>query len=381
MMEKKLLIREPLVTSSPTIASLFTIIYGKSGLENWIINNFNNLLFISNEHEARCIFLEDQPNYKATIFSEVDFFKSNSIKYDLLAMFEQDIISFIVSAINKDYYIRLAVDNYFLKVSIENYQLKHYIHPLLVYGYNLDREVLYVGEFFDMKKYGFYEIPFIEFQNAYSNCLYSDSLVDEYLENIVAVKLNLKYHEEINWFKFANDMDDYLNGIDRTNKYLYPQRKKGSFFLYGINSYDGFLSSIKGGHLDYRSAHVFYDRMKLLKYKVDLLYKGLYISKDEYTYFSSLGLELINKAQIARNIFLKIFIKKQCSKTDIVNVELKYNELKDAEAKFLASLKNIICSRWIYRCGETACPEDRKPSVRTSGNHYSCGGAAVPETG
>ena len=27
-------------------------------------------------------------------------------------------------------------------------------------------------------------------------------------------------------------------------------------------------------------------------------------------------------------------------------------------------IKNVVKSFWIYRCGETACPEDWKPQVR-----------------
>ena len=33
---------------------------------------------------------------------------------------------------------------------------------------------------------------------------------------------------------------------------------------------------------------------------------------------------------------------------------------------------------WIYRCGETACPEDWKPRVRTQGNRYIGGIVHIP---
>ncbi len=47
IMIKKLPINVPLITSSPTIAALFTIITGVDFLDGWVVNNFNNLLYIA----------------------------------------------------------------------------------------------------------------------------------------------------------------------------------------------------------------------------------------------------------------------------------------------------------------------------------------------
>lgn len=342
-MLKKLDIHEPLITTSPTIATLFTIITGVKFLDNWIVNNFNNLLYIENNYESRCIFMEDQPNYKATIFGEVDFFRFNTVKYEIVNSFTENIIEFIVAAINKEYYIRMAVDDYYIQLNNETYMKNHLLHPLFIYGYDTEQNCLLIGEFFNQQKFDCYEIGFSEFRNAYERSIYPSDTIYEYLENIVLIKLNTEYKEELDILKVIDGIEDYLSGLDRTNKYIYPQRKKGSRILYGIECYNEFINSIRKGSFDLRSSHVFYDRMRLHQFKTEYLYEKGFLTEKDYKIFSDYTALLVQFSMAARNLLIKKYIKNRAfDNTDIEKLELKYTELKEIEKNYLILLKESL---------------------------------------
>lgn len=342
-MIKKLPINVPLITSSPTIAALFTIITGVDFLDGWVVNNFNNLLYIENAYESRCIFMEDQPNCKVTIFNDVGFLKFNTLKSEIVNLLNKDIIDFIIKVINEGYFIRMAVDNYYIRLNKKAYMKRHCLHPLFIYGYDTKQRCLLIGEFFNQRKYDFYKIDFDEFRTAYKKCIYPNNIVDEYLENIILIKLNPGYHEKIDTLKLMDGIEDYISGQDRTRKYLYPQRKRNSQYIYGMQCYDGFIDSMRNDNFDFRSSYVFYDRMRLHRFKTECLYKGGILIEEDYVTLIRYSDCLIQRSISAKNFLLKQLLKKRMlNDSDIKRAELKYRELKEIEKEYLILLKKNL---------------------------------------
>lgn len=342
---KRLRISSPLITTSPTIASLFSIITDFPSASNWIVNHFNNLLYIESNDENRCIFFEDQPSNRETIFAEINFFRYSKIKYDIIDIFCENIIDFLEKSLDADYFVRLTLDNYYLSLSQICYQKEHIYHPLLIFGYDSHHKVFEIGEFFNGKKFSFYQISYEEIQSAYNYEYYYPSETEEYLENIILLKLEKNYIcESINISKIVTEINDYLLGTDTSNKYKNRIRKKDSNYSYGVNCYMKFIQSLNNSCYDFRSAHVFCDRMHLHTYKLDILFQSNVLSVNNYQLLKKEARYLENLSLQYRNAFLKYLIKYNscippkaiCILTD------SYSYLQQNECSFLSKLVNIL---------------------------------------
>lgn len=342
----KLNISKPLITSSPTIAAIFSIVSNQEFADTWIVNSFNNLLFIENKYENRCIFFEDQPNNRETILADLNFFRYNRIKYDVVNYLLESIVDFLRKSIDNKYYIRIALDNYYLPLNRNAYNKEHFLHPVLIYGYDNKSSTFLVGEFFDKKNFDFYSIPYFEVEKAYYNSVYSLDETEEYLENIILVKVDNSYiPEAINIPKIIEETNDYFCGTDNSNKYRYRKRKKESLYYYGVKCYDCFIKTIENNCFDIRAAHVIYDRMVIFSYKHKVLYNNKLISESDFNNLNMAVSELKLLALQNRNLLLKIAMKYDKSSLPqkyIMLLNEKYNALKYSEIQYLKEFVNVL---------------------------------------
>lgn len=339
LLMKQLKYNSPIITSSPTIATLFSIISGEEYSENWICNNFNNLLYIKNPSENRCIFFEDQPNNRETIFSEINFFEYNKISVAAFQSLSFDIQKFIEKMIDNHYYIRIALDNYYISLNTRLFKQQHFLHPVTIYGYDISRKTFLIGDFFDRKKYQLYNLPYKELEEAFYFCTYSNDEVYEYLKNIIFIKVFPNYpKEEINLNKIISETNDYILSTDNTLKYENRIRKKSSDFFYGIDCYNNLMQSIEDRKVDIRSTHVIYDRLQLQSYKLDILFKNSYITPAKYYNLKEQINSLITFSLDCRNATLKFQIKQ----TNPQLIIEKYNDLKFKEQEYLFNLLSIL---------------------------------------
>lgn len=345
----KLSVSEPLITSSPTIAALFAVISCQDFADHWVANNFNNLLFIQNTYENRCIFMEDQPSNRETVFSELNFFRYNRIKYDVVNYLNNNIVEFLCKSIDNQYYIRIALDNFYISANEKVYSKKHHLHPLFIYGYDDEKKMFLVGEFFNQKKFDYYSIPFDEVEKAYGHSVYPKDETEEYLENIILLKLDDAYvPEPIQLEKIVEETQGYLCGKDTSNKYKYRRRKRESFYYFGIECYNQFINSIVQKCADTRSAHVILDRIKILAYKLDILYRNGKINREDFEKLNSAIAELETEALKNRNLLLKILLKYEgagYSDQDAALLKEKYEYLKKKEKQYLESFVDAISKK------------------------------------
>lgn len=345
---KKLNVIEPLITSSPTIAALFAMISRQDFADHWVANNFNNLLFIRNDYENRCIFMEDQPSNRETIFSELNFFRYNRIKYDVVNYLSDNILEFLCRSIDNQYYIRVAVDNFYISANEKAYNKNHHLHPLFIYGYDNEKKEFLAGEFFNQKKFDYYSIPFDEVKEAYCHSEYPKDETEEYLENIILLKLDDAYvPEPIQLEKIVEETKSYLCGKDASNKYKYRRRKRDSLYYFGIECYGQFMDDIVQRRVDTRSAHVILDRIRILAYKLDILHRHGKMDKDDFGNLNKEVLELEAEALKNRNLLLKMLLKHggaDYSDQEAEALKEKYESLREKEKQYLGNFVDVILS-------------------------------------
>lgn len=225
------------------------------------------------------------------------------------------------------------------------YQKEHVYHPLLIFGYNAQHRVFEIGEFFDGKKYSFYQISYDQIEAAYNYKYYSISETEEYLENIILLKLEKNYiSESINISKIVTEIQDYLLSADSSSKYKNRIRKKDSAYSYGLNCYTKFIQSLNNSYYDFRSAHVFCDRMHLHIYKLDILFQNQLLDYHIYQSLKKEALYLETLSLQNRNLFLKYIIKyNNCIPPNILSkLANNYSDLQKAETVFLFKLLNTL---------------------------------------
>ena len=175
-MKKTLPINTPLLSCYTKYGLLFSIL----DLENdpWAFNNFIQLVFVDEWHmftfESQDYILEDCP------YLICDKFSDSLIK----PVYENDITSFIIDAINQNKYLLLWIDRYHLPVS-SLYQKEHLPHELFVYGYDQNTREIYIADNLNHGKFIFTTCNFNDI-NIGHFCL--SDLYD--MRRIMTIKIN-----------------------------------------------------------------------------------------------------------------------------------------------------------------------------------------------
>ena len=290
--------------------------------------------------------MEDQPSNRETIFSELNFFRYNRIKYDVVNYLSSNILEFLCKSIDHKYYIRIALDNFYISANEKVYRKKHHLHPLFLYGYDDKKKMFMAGEFFNQRKFGYYSIPFDEVEKAYYYSEYPKDETEEYLENIILLKLDDAYvPEPIQLEKIVEETKGYLCGKDISNKYKYRRRKRNSLYYFGIECYGQFINDIMQRRADTRSAHVILDRIKILAYKLDILYRNGKMDRDDFGKLNAEITELETEALKNRNLLLKTLLKHGGAGYPDQEAEVlkeKYECLKEKEKQYLKNFVDVI---------------------------------------
>lgn len=121
----------------------------------------------------------------------------NKISLNFLRKLGLSTKEFIINAIDDGFYIYLLADHFHIKKSA-HYQSSHNWHDLMIYGYNKEKSLFYIGEFFNGKKYDYYEVSFEEILNSIEASL-KDNDFHDWLEGIHFLRLKQDIFGEINY--------------------------------------------------------------------------------------------------------------------------------------------------------------------------------------
>lgn len=129
------------------------------------------------------------------------------------------LLDFIVSSIDEDYYVYLTVDS--SKISCyTNFNTVFAPHPMLIYGYDKTKKIVYIADFLNGVKYKKNIVSYEELLQANSSLIYEMKVLDPYKgtnESILDIEL-IKYLKnsdlliDIEYLK--NSVKNFLGGIN-----------------------------------------------------------------------------------------------------------------------------------------------------------------------
>lgn len=168
---KKILpVKYPPITSFPQYADFLSIALVEDRSLHWLYSHFIQLRGYYKKGYPYIKF-DDLPPIE-----ECPFCNEHILKRNFILNKWKDIVDFCIYSINLGYYIIINVDRYFLPV-FDGYNKIHNIHPTLIYGYNIEKAIFNVADFYKDNKYSYSIVNFEDLNKAFINFKFSKSII------------------------------------------------------------------------------------------------------------------------------------------------------------------------------------------------------------
>ena len=224
------------------------MIEGVDYFTGWRMNNFIDIKMYYN------------PNYINYFFFEEEL--DDVVEVDRKTYFDmkecKDIITFTKSAIDKDYFVDIHLDEFFLD-SKDFYEKEHFVHESLIYGYDDTEKKFYAYGFVKNQSMKKFCITYDCYQLAYENgkIFYwkgAGYLYGDYPYPIDVRRINYKCAVEFDFEKFINKLKSYVHpSMDEI--------VEDDIHIYGSNVCKHVADSIILGkkHVDFRCINLLYE--------------------------------------------------------------------------------------------------------------------------
>jgi hypothetical protein len=213
---------------------------------------------------------------------------------------------FIETQINHGYYIETWLDQYFISCS-NCYNKSHFMHSNFIYGYDNDKKVVYVSDFF---KHGMYKSEVVSYEEI------NQSYTLEYqIGNIPSWFLWIRLYKYVGYqYKLNKDLlllglNNYINCKDSFNRFDNASVTYDPVY-FGLDYYNLLIEhcySVKY-NLDIRAFHVLYD------HKIAMLIRLEYLNEERlinnYHKLKQKCENLLNETLKMQNMALKYKVNK-----------------------------------------------------------------------
>lgn len=319
---KKLAVADPIFACMPMDANIQAILLPHAEMKSWILSQFISLwacddvqedffvYFVNPDYWFGCPYLFTEELHKSLIFG------SSCSKID-----------FVKNCIDHDTYIIPTVDTFYIPAYHSNI---HSFHECLIYGYDDEKELLYIADF--CPSYSFTTCTYAEFERAsYEHKNYFD------WSNVVRFakydakrehpKFEICLSTNLDFSVMLNLLYDYRDGINSQLRYHIKQ-EFGDYFSFrygGLRIYEKFRE-----HL----VKCFNQEIKI-RIKVFYLLKAhKLIMKERLEYLESV-------CEIDFSIPLSNCIKLLQDVDLLLSLILRYNISFKGQERILKLLKNI----------------------------------------
>ncbi len=253
---------------------------------------------------------------------------------ELISLSHIDIIAFIVDSINMGYYVTTYLDEYYIPERF-SYNKFHFRHDVMIFGYDLNKNIFKIIGFNDKQQYSTSCISFSEFENSYTNCI--DKKNDVIL---FKAKDKLSYEPSFSFDKvnLINLLEDYYFSRNTSERLrIFSNPKKG--FIYGMSVYNELIKYYKSAiendkkELDIRHMHLLWEHKKCMVSRIEYLISNKFINSntvlDGYICLRNTALSL-------RNILIKFLVVND--KKYIKKIITSLGKMHSDEEQLLSSL-------------------------------------------
>jgi hypothetical protein len=338
---KVLLMKYPPITSYQSYANLLSIILNDEESLPWTFNVLTQIQIAKGVNKEQ--FPVFSPKINARTWEQCPWVSCNKISRELIAKKWGSIIDFVIDCIDLDYYVTLNIDRFYIPL-YDQYMKSHKWHDIFIFGYDMNKRLLYVADFFKNGKYSYQQVSFEHFKASHIN--YDILKFGDFLDGVITIKLiKGKIQFDISIIKTL--LEDYLYSRNTEQRFKFQPLVYKEENIHGLSYYDILVEQleetkrINAVGMDLRFYHVLFDH----KNAILLLIK--YLMEKQYFQSSTKAIELLKEYEeikisslIIRNAVLKYTINKDAKIIDRLLVRL--SDLKSKEKSWLEKLLNSI---------------------------------------
>ena len=308
-------VKYPAITSWQWHATLFSILGEDENAKKWIYSNYIQLRcyniaeYTTGDEILLCDMMPGSSSMK-----ECPYLIFSLITKQQIESYCGDVIDFIVKTIDLGGYVYGAFDEARMLCDVSvDYKFSH---ELFIYGYNMEEEVFYVGDFTFKDKYSYTTVSFESVKRGFDALSAGEDHVfkDDYKGTrglyVIQKNTDSKYYD-IDPVLIKRTIKEYLTGQD-TKDHFRMMRNRFSDTIFGVDVYDALLKRIdKQLHeeepdFDIRALHIAYD------HKVLMLDRLKYLMANEVIPFDQAMLddyaEVVEDMLAARNLLVRISV-------------------------------------------------------------------------
>ncbi|BCJ94248.1 hypothetical protein acsn021_18170 [Anaerocolumna cellulosilytica] len=321
---------ESFITTYPKDTNALSILLQHKEALGWLMNCFIQLT-----------------SYDNTYLDYYDFYYRNCpildvqrIKKSIIGEKPEDVINFIIEAIEKKYYIYLLINTKY----IPKYQSKKdWVHDLFVYGYNRKDELFYIADNFDHGKYGKATCTFQELEKAIRYFPQKDFAYQGFRNCIELLSYNKEPRARLEPYRINLSIEDYLESNPTRGWYVNnamwdeEETRKRTF---GITCYNTIYNHLEfahnKGYFGQGSNQAFFlmwEHKKTMTMRLRHL-RRLNLLKEEECISQYMKLE--EQALIALSLKLKYTVKSD--DRNLISIRSYYDTIKETEEKVLNKL-------------------------------------------
>ena len=221
-------------------------------------------------------------------------------------------------------------------------------HELFIYGYNMEEEVFYVGDFTFKDKYSYTTVSFEAVKRGFDALSAGEDHVfkDDYKGTrglyVIQKNTDTKYYD-LDTVLIKNTIKEYLGGEDTKNHFR-MMRNRFDDTIFGVDVYDALLKRIdKQLHeeepdFDIRALHIAYD------HKVLMLDRLKYLMANEVIPFDQAMLdeysEVVEDMLAARNLLVRISVTGEIEAGSRIADHI--NSAREKDVAILTKVMNLL---------------------------------------
>lgn len=295
---------------SPLLNYLFGVLnlHKNENVANWVISNFINpcIDIMLPDHDFENYYVVYEEFFRQELWYSCPFISSSSLKKELLQeQYKKDFSSFVRYAVDRGYYVYVDINRHFIK----NYNCKeNFVHNILVYGYDPDKQVINIADYFKNNQFSREICSFKELNDAFKEMKLVKA--SEFFEEINLFKFKGENNYNFNIAEVYNKLLDFFNGTNLIDKYYfsyfaYEYRNTNNLY-FGLNYYDALKIILKEGkELSPKTLQLLVVHKNIMNERL-LKLKNIGIASDELINENN---NILNDTIIIRNILVKEHIK------------------------------------------------------------------------
>ncbi len=343
-MKKQIPVLEPPVTSYLFYMYPLSVIRPHMAFSPWICSNYLQL-YHYNDRDLKFYVSPFSPKggKKNSYFVVCPFLEIQSLEQSMITRRRDDIIQFVMKSLDEDWHVQLDVD-YFHLPSTAPYKQFHYLHEVLVSGYDDNSKTFEISGYDRLWKYQKSTITFSDLFEAVIDKTANDSTypADQLDESPKAFLYRTDHNRkcDIDIRQMYELLSDYLESANTAEKYrmLYVPQEDG---LWGVSVYSYLIELLdQCRSLDTLTIplRVLWEHKRIMAERIRYLEEHGYIDSG-YRIFEEYS-EVTRMANQVRWLLLKCLMKRKVSLVRKASDTL--HDIAEREYRVLSNLRNLL---------------------------------------